>query len=160
LASFFKANYLIATGRLRFPRKWIGQHLVLPDGRDYVVFRHVVLTPGTQPPLTPGAIFIPTFHVAGMSPGVNKRFSLLPIPFIVGLPGFRTKLWLLQEQSGDFAGLYEWDTVQDAENYNQSFAMRFMANRSLPESVSSRVFHRAEWESLPNAPITGSQAYE
>jgi len=80
-----------------------------------------------------------------MSPVVNKVFSLLPIPFFVGLPGFRWKLWLVDPVSGNFAAVYEWDTIEDAERYSKSFAMSFMARRSVPESVSWRVYARQDW---------------
>jgi hypothetical protein len=55
------------------------------------------------------------------------------------LPGFRTKLWTVDENNGDFQGIYEWETLQDAENYAHSFAMQFMTNRSLPGSVSFQI---------------------
>jgi hypothetical protein len=71
-----------------------------------------------------------------MTTAQNKRFSLLPIPFFIGLPGFRSKLWMADVATGDCQGLYEWDTVQDAETYAHSFAMKFMMMRSVPGSVS------------------------
>lgn len=65
-----------------------------------------------------------------MSARQNKLFSLLPIPFFVGLPGFRSKLWMLNEASGDFQGIYEWDSVEHVKNYANSFAIKFMTMRS------------------------------
>ena len=57
----------------------------------------------------------------------------------VGLPGFRSKLWMVNPESGDFSGYYEWDTIEDAENYGRSFAAGFMTRRSVPGSVSLKV---------------------
>ncbi len=57
----------------------------------------------------------------------------------MGFPGFRTKLWTLDEGTGDFQGIYEWDTVEAAGNYAHSVALAFMAGRSTPGSVSYRV---------------------
>ena len=48
-------------------------------------------------------------------------------------------MWILDEASGDFQGIYEWDTAQDAENYAHSFAVRFMTMRSVPGSVSCEI---------------------
>ncbi|MFZ5816619.1 MAG: hypothetical protein ACOY93_15210 [Bacillota bacterium] len=124
----------LATGRLCFRRELVGKRLTLPDGRQYVIFRHVVVEAGPGTP-GPGATFIVQFHLAGMSVAQNIRFSLIPIPFFVGLPGFRSKLWSYCPETGDFAGIYEWSTVQDAENYAASFAVRFMTRRSVPGSV-------------------------
>lgn len=138
-SSWLRANAQLLTGRVRFPRDRVGSVVTMPNGRDYTVFRQVVLRPRPGQPDQPGALFTPYFHVAGMSPGLNRLFSLLPIPFFVGLPGFRSKLWLVDPATGDFAGLYEWDTVEDAESYSRSFAMRFMTRRSVPGSVSCEV---------------------
>jgi len=69
----------------------------------------------------------------------NIRFSWLPIPFFMGLPGFRTKLWGYIREAADFQGIYEWASVGDAEDYVHSFAVRFMTGRSVPGSVSHRI---------------------
>ena len=136
--SFLKANLYLLTGRLHFPRHRIGETIKL-EGEEWIIFRQAILDSRANPPNKPGAIFRPRFHVAGMSLQQNIRFSILPIPFIVGLPGFRSKLWLYNTSNGDFQGLYEWDTVRDAENYAHSFAMEFMTRRSVPGSVSAQI---------------------
>ncbi len=128
----------VAAGRLHFPRQRVGEEIYL-DGEKWVIFRHIVVDPTANQPQKPGAVFCPRFHIAGMSVRQNMFFSWLPIPFFVGLPGFRSKLWLYDPQSGDFSGYYEWDTTSDAENYRQSFAARFMTRRSIPNSVSFKV---------------------
>jgi hypothetical protein len=129
---------LVATGRLHFPRQRVGEELWL-DGEKWVIFRQAVVDPGKGQPQKPGAIFRPRFHVAGMSIRQNILFSLIPIPFYVGLPGFRSKLWMVNPETGDFSGYYEWNTVEDAENYSHSFAASFMTRRSVPGSVTFRV---------------------
>ncbi len=139
LASALKTAGYLFHGRIHFPHQRLGEVLILEGGQPFRVFRPAVIDPTADQPEKPGAIFIPRFHVAGMSPRMNILFSWLPIPLIVGLPGFRSKLWLLDETTGDFAGYYEWDTVQDAENYQHSFAAWFMTGRSRPESVSCRI---------------------
>jgi len=139
---------LIAGRRVRFPRGHVGGLVTLPDGRTYRIFREVVIDPRPGQPDVPGAIFIPRFHVRGMSPRRNIAFSWLPAMLIIGLPGLRSKRWLIHDETGDFAGLYEWDTVADAKRYESSSAMDFMRNRSFPASVSSRVLRRDEWTGL------------
>ena len=136
LSSFHKANLALLSGRLRFPRGRVGEVLTLPDGTQGRIFRQALNAPADGQPTRPGARFHVRFHLAGMAPRLNVLFSLLPIPFFAGLPGFRSKLWLLDDASGDFHGLYEWDTVTAAEAYAHSFAMRFMAGRSVPGSVA------------------------
>jgi hypothetical protein len=143
ISSFFHCIGLLAAGRLHFPRQRVGEAIIL-DGERWVVFRQAVVDPPNGQPARPGSIFRPRFHIAGMSVRQNKLFSLIPIPFFVGLPGFRSKLWLYQPESGDFSGYYEWDRVIDAENYRHSFAAEFMTRRSVPGSVSFQVIPQTE----------------
>jgi hypothetical protein len=137
LYSLFHFVHAVFQNRVRFPEDLVGQRITLDDG-DWLVFREMLVDPpaGTPPA---EAIFRPRFHVKGMSSKVNQWFSWLPIPFFAGLPGFRRKLWLVDPVSGDFSGYYEWQRPEDANAYAQSFAMRFMAGRSIPGSVSARV---------------------
>lgn len=135
ISSFLRANRELVRGRLHFPRGRIGQTVRWEDGQEFTIFRQMLRDPRPGQPLVSGALFQVRFRVASMPPRINRVFSLLPIPFFSGLPGFRSKLWLVDQASGDFMGQYEWDTVEDAENYSKSFAMRFMIRRSIPGSV-------------------------
>ncbi|MBC8264336.1 MAG: hypothetical protein H8E47_09465 [Anaerolineales bacterium] len=146
LLAFLRTHWYLLSGRLHFPRERIGETLTMEDSQEFTIFRQVIVDPGKDQPEKPGAVFRVRFRVANMSPEQNKRFSLLPIPFFVGLPGFRSKLWTLDEANGVFQGIYEWDTVQDAQNYAKSFAMRFMTGRSVPGSVSHQVIPREFFE--------------
>src|SRR5512144_1993023 len=136
--SVLKVGQYILTGRLHFPRHRVGKEIWL-DGEKWIIFREVIVDPNKSQPSKPGAIFRPRFHVKGMSVRANILFSLLPMWLIIGLPGFRSKLWLYNPENGDFSGYYEWDTVQDADNYQNSSAGSFMTNRSVPGSVSFRI---------------------
>ena len=140
--AFLRTHWYPLSGRLHFPRDRIGETLTMENGQEFTIFRQVIVDPGKGQPEEPGAVFRVRFRVANMSPEQNKRFSLLPIPFFVGLPGFRSKLWTLNAASGLFQGIYEWDTIQDVQNYANSFAMRFMTRRSVPGSVSHQVIPR------------------
>lgn len=138
-ASLFRTIVLALTGRLHFPRDRAGRPWIDPDGRRFTVFRQVTVDPGKGRMSGPGARFQVRFHVANMTARHNERFSVIPIPFIVGLPGFRSKLWMIDRATGDFQGVYQWDTVQAAERYAGSFAMRFMTGRAKPGSVWYRI---------------------
>ena len=138
--SLLTAISYVLRGRLHFCRDRIGEVITMEDGKAYTIFRQAIVDPGPDRPGEPGVTFKVRFQVAHMSPEQNKLFSLLPIPFFIGLPGFRSKLWMLSESSDDCQGIYEWDTVQDAETYASSFAMKFMTLRSIPGSVSYEIF--------------------
>jgi hypothetical protein len=47
---------------------------------------------------------------------------IVTTPFFVGLPGFRSKLWMVDPATGDFAGLYEWDDRATAHAYAEGLA--------------------------------------
>jgi hypothetical protein len=109
-----------------------------PDD-EYVVFRRLILDPtGAQPP-NPGALVKVRFRFANLSARTNKRLSLMPAPFIAAQPGFRSKTWMLGRNTEMFQGLYEWDSVADAEAYATSFPLRIMKKRATPGSVSYEV---------------------
>jgi hypothetical protein len=46
---------------------------------------------------------------------------------------------MINRRNGDFQGLYEWNSVEQAEEYVNSFAMNFMTKRSIPGSVSYEI---------------------
>ena len=39
---------------------------------------------------------------------------IITTPFFVGIRGFRSKLWMVDPETADFAGLYEWDDADTA----------------------------------------------
>jgi hypothetical protein len=129
----------VARNRVHFPKDRIGETITMDDGRKFMVFRQAVVDRRDGKRMRPGARFIVRFHLANMSPAMNKPFSLIPMPFCIGVPGFRSKLWTLDVASGDFQGVYEFETGKDAENYAGSFAVTFMTRRSVPGSVSYRI---------------------
>jgi hypothetical protein len=138
LSSLMNCLAALVAGRLYFPRARVGESLEL-DGERWVIFRQAVRHPAPGQPARPGAGFHVRFRVAARSPQAHIRFSLLPIPFFVGLPGFRSKLWLHNPATGEFQGRYEWDSVAAATRYAHSFAMRFMAWRAVPDSLAFEI---------------------
>lgn len=137
--SFLRTLGYAVRGRIHFPKHRVGKVIRTENGQEFIIFRQVIVDPSQNQPKKPGAIFRVQFRVAHMSPRQNKLFSLLPIPFFVGLPGFRSKLWMLNESTGECQGIYEWDTVEYSKKYANSFAMRFMTMRSVPGSISYEI---------------------
>jgi hypothetical protein len=58
---------------------------------------------------------------------------------IAGYPGFRDKVWLVNEDTGYWQGLYQWESTEAAEAYGGSFVFGIMRRRARPESVASQV---------------------
>jgi hypothetical protein len=136
-SSIVRAIYLLIQGRIHFPKDRIGE--TVDEGEEFEIFRQMTLDPGSDQPEKPGAIFKVRFRFASMSPEMNKRTSLIPVPFIAAQPGFRSKMWTLSRETGEFQGVYEWDTVASAEAYWTSFPMKLMKKRAVPESLSYEI---------------------
>jgi hypothetical protein len=130
---FFRAVRLFLGGRVHFGA--VPDGVEIEDrGERFRAFRRVVLDAPERPP--PGAVFRIRFAFRNLSPAANRRLSLIPIPFIVAQPGFRSKTWLLGEATGDFMGWYEFDTVGAANAYWTSLPLRMMRRRAAPGSLS------------------------
>jgi len=56
-------------------------------------------------------------------------------------------MWTLGRGTGEFQGVYEWDTVASAENYWTSFPMKLMKRRTVPDPSENRF-------AFPVSPLT------
>jgi hypothetical protein len=151
--SFLRTLGYALRGRIHFPRHRIGKTIRTENGQYFIIFRQVIVDPSHDQPKKPEAIFRVRFRIAHMSPRQNKLFSLLPIPFFVGLPGFRSKLWMLNEVNGEFQGIYEWDTAEYAKKYANSFAMKLMTIRSITGSISYEILANQANSSNSSLPV-------
>ena len=79
------------------------------------------------------------FRFARFGVRTNRFLSLIPIPFIVAQRGFRSKTWMIGQKTGAFQGLYEWDSIEDAEKYWTSFPMELMKRRAVPETLNHEI---------------------
>jgi hypothetical protein len=138
ISTFIKTITGITTGKIQFKRDEIGKTVQMLDGHRFTVFRHAIKKSKNQKGQKPAVLCV-RFHLKGMSPERNIKFSLLPMLFILGLPGFREKYWMINRRNGDFQGLYEWNSLEEAQEYVNSFAMNFMTKRSIPGSVSYEI---------------------
>jgi hypothetical protein len=123
----------LLTGRFHSIQDHYGKLITAEDGHAYAVFREIAVDPGKSQPAVARAVFTIRFRVEKLSPRQNKLFSLLPIALYAGMPGFRTKIFTID--GCDCRSIYTWDTVADAERYSRSYAIRFMAARSVQGSV-------------------------
>lgn len=80
------------------------------------------------------------------------------MPFFLGMQGFHSKLWLINDETGDFGGIYEWTTERDAERYATSFAMRLSKMRSVPGSFSGEFFSVDDPRAIAGRTVQGSNA--
>ena len=143
----FRSIILLIGGRAQFPKEHVGTTITREEGQTFTVFREVVLKRRPNQPVLPDGIFQVWFHTNMPAPKTIKLSYAMVFGFL-GLPGFRSKLWLYNESTGEFGGIYEWDTVEDADNYDKSYAMKFSHWRSVPGKFRTAVFpqtdHRAK----------------
>jgi hypothetical protein len=140
LAALIRSLGLLLTGRIHFERGDIGQMLTMEDGEQFTVFRHVKVKRTGEP----AGVFIVRFTPTRMTVHQNIRFSRLPMIPLLGMPGFREKLWCVNPETGACQGVYAWQTVADAKAYAGSIALRFMTGRSVPGSVSHRILDQSQ----------------
>lgn len=84
----------------------------------------------------PEAWFIVRFQLKKMDVKKNRIFSTIPMLVLFCFKGFRSKYWLMDEKTNTCMGVYRWQTVEDAERYSKSIAMKFMKMRSNEGSVT------------------------
>jgi len=120
-------------GATGYPRERVGTTITLDDGHTYRVFREIVMK--NDPPQATGGVFRVWFY-AVTSPRQTIIMSHMTKLFFVGMPGFRGKMWLLNDETGEFGGIYQFDTVENARGYAESFAMGLSERRSHPGKFS------------------------
>jgi hypothetical protein len=128
-----RAAALWLRGRVHFPKNLNGASV--REKEEFIIFRKVVVEPGKNQSTKPKALFKVYFCFKRFSPKVNQFLSLIPIPFIIAQPGFRSKTWMTGKETGAFHGLYEWDSLKDAKRYRDSFPLRLMKRRAVPETL-------------------------
>ncbi|MGF7117685.1 hypothetical protein [Methanobacterium oryzae] len=141
LYSLLNTISLFLRRKVHFSREKIGKVIVTEDNEEFVIFREVKVNAKIDKP----AVFKVKFLLSGMDPKNNIRFSWLPVPFFIGLQGFKAKVWTLNYENNYFQGIYEWKNEKYAKKYSKSFAYRFMSRRSVQGTVS--------FEIIPNSTL-------
>ncbi len=131
----FKTLGYQAAGRLHTPKDQIGKVFTNPDGQEFVIFKQTILDPTRAEPQIPEAMFRVQFRVPKITPWRDRLVISLKSPVFVALPGFRSKLWMADEKSNTYQGVYEWSTLRDAEDYVHSYSMEFMTEVAVPGGI-------------------------
>jgi hypothetical protein len=130
----------LLSGRVRFPKDRVGRVLTTQEGEAHTVFRAVQVTSSRSVPVESMTVLRVRFKFARFSPTVNRSLSIIPIPVIIGMPGFRRKIWTFCEESGYSQGIYQFEWMDQAEGYGRSLVMRVLEKRSVPGSMSHELF--------------------
>jgi len=119
---------LLRRHRLHLPKERVGMRLRFADGTSARVFRE---TTADRDATVDPCVLVVEFRlraVRGHRHAAFRRESLLSTPLFAGFPGFRSKLWLADDERGRYRGLYEWDGPQPAANYAR--ALQALLDRS------------------------------
>ncbi len=130
----------LLSGRVRFPADRVGQLLTMGDGEEHRVFREVRVSSSRSVPAESMTVLKVRFKFASFSPAANRRLSLLPIPIILGMPGFRQKTWTFCEASGFSQGIYQFESSGAADGYRRSPVMRVLEKRTVPDTMTHELF--------------------
>ena len=111
---------LLLHGQLHLRRSWAGASATLPDGRTFTVFRESICDGDSGVGQVTLAVW---FHLRGIPAGSRvrrflfERLCLLNTILFAGFDGYRVRLWMVDPDTADYAGLYSWRSAEEAEVY-------------------------------------------
>jgi hypothetical protein len=100
---------LAARGRLRLRTERLGRSYRLCGGRSYRVFRETVRPlPDERRTVIEVCFRLKLIRAARLPHWLFQRLCILTTPFWSGFDGFGTKLWMVDPDTGSYAGIYQW----------------------------------------------------
>lgn len=105
--------------RLARPADNVGSMLSFRDGTRSRVFRETVVVgaPTADPVLLVIAFRLAFLDDLGPLHAGFRRECVIHSPLFAGFRGFRSKLWLEDENTRIYRGVYQWDGEKDAAAY-------------------------------------------
>jgi hypothetical protein len=108
---------MLARREIRQPTDHVGDVLHFGDGSHGRVFRETV---AANAPTDDPVVLVVGFRlrwVRGRGHALFRAESLLNTPLFAGFPGFVTKLWVADDESGLYRGVYQWNGAAPAHAY-------------------------------------------
>ena len=137
-----RTGWLLAHHRLHLRRAHVGMIVVLPDGREYEVFRESTCD---QESSEPAAMLTVWFQLRGIPPGARlrrrlfERLSVLNTLLFAGAEGYLVKLWMVDPATSGYAGLYSWNSPVSAEDYGR-YITAILRPLSRPGSTGYHIY--------------------
>ena len=126
----------LLSGRIRFPKDRIGKLLVMENGEEYSIFSDVQVTSSNSLSAESRTVLKVRFKFDRYPDAVNRRIFLIFTPLITGMPGFQRKIWTFCEKSSNYLGIYQFESMELAEEYKASLVMWIIEKRCVPGSIS------------------------
>jgi hypothetical protein len=110
---------LVARHGLTSPKGNVGARLRFVDGSSSFVFRE---TAATDVSTSDPTLLVIQFRLAMLGSdhllhAAFRRECILHTPLFAGFPGFRSKLWLDDIETGVYRGVYQWQDGDLARHY-------------------------------------------
>jgi len=146
-----KSFIMLSAGKTSYPKDRIGEVIIRDDGKIFRIFREMQIKANKVRPAIPNGIFQVWFSTKS-APEKTIRLSRMTLFGFSSLPVFRSKLWLINDETKEFGGIYEWDSVEEANHYDKSYAMNFSHWRSLPSKFRTEVFSQSDEQAYVHRP--------
>jgi len=127
----------MATSRaLRLRRDRVGQAYIINQRGTYQIFRETVSDDGIR---DRSVVLVVGFRLRVLRSNrflhwLFQRVCILTTPFWSGFRGFRVKLWMVDPQTKNYLGIYDWAGVENAQTYIDAW-VRVLRPLSTPGSV-------------------------
>jgi hypothetical protein len=77
---------------------------------------------------------------------------------ITSYPGFNTKIYAVNAESGYWQGMYEWKSKKALDDYKESFVLGVMNKRAIKSSVSCLEFENHQLYDFIEKNITSDES--
>jgi hypothetical protein len=141
VACVARTVWLLCTRRLHLRSDRVGRRVRLPDGREYEVFRESTCD---QSHHDGAACLMVWFRLRSIPPGARirrrlfERLCIVNTVLFAGFDGYLVKLWMVNPETSDYAGLYAWSNAAEAESYAR-YITAVLRPLSVRGSVGSQV---------------------
>ena len=85
-------------------------------------------------------IQVVTFRLMGMTPEQYETFCHRIAPLIATVPGLISKVWLADESTNTYGGLYTWRDRAATESFLKGELFRLLVDHAQLADLTSRVF--------------------
>jgi len=126
----------LLSGRIRLLKDRTGKLLVMENGEEYAIFSDVQVTSSNSQSAESMMVLRVRFKFDRYPDAVNRRLFLIFTPVIIGMPGFQRKIWTFCEKSSNYQSIYQFESMDLAEEYKSSLIMWILEKRSVPGSIS------------------------
>jgi hypothetical protein len=108
---------LLARGRIEQPTGHIGEVLHVGNGVHARVYRETVVKNAAVDDPAALVVEFRLRWVRGWGHSLFRAVSVLNTPLFAGFPGLVSKLWLAQDTTGVYRGIYQWNGAVRADAY-------------------------------------------